>query len=113
MNEAQARQWLCAELPGLRRSAQAGGWTSALDDALTVLDEGGTALAVVGLLTGSSLPSGDRGDNGFLLFGTYDTNVTGEYVCPADWCSRRAGRDERGRPPHCELHRCPMRFAQS
>jgi hypothetical protein len=112
VNEAEARRWLCAELPDLRRSAQAGGWTSALEDALTALDEGGTALDVIALLGPGPVPD-DRDDTAFLPFGTYDTDVVGEYVCPVNWCARHAGRDERGRPPRCELRGRPMRFTES
>lgn len=111
MNEAEARLWLCTQIPDLRRSAQTGGWSAALDDALAVLDEGGTALDVVALLNPDE-PVDERGDNPFLPFGTYDIDVAGDYICPTGWCPRRAGRDDRGRPPWCELRRRPMRFTE-
>ncbi|MEV4285870.1 hypothetical protein AB0K40_10230 [Nonomuraea bangladeshensis] len=115
MTEAEARAWLCAELPSLRQSAQEGGWTAALEDALAVLDEGGTALDVLALLDPGS-PAGRpdrRGDlASYLLFGVDAPALRGDYTCPDGWCSRRAGRDARNRPPVCPLRGRPMRFIE-
>jgi len=118
LNEAEARSWLCAELPALRRSARDGGWPDALDDALVILDEGGSALDVLrvldpDLLTPHSQGGARDGGDAFLLYGVKPTEVTGDYVCPDGWCPRRSGRDARGRPPMCELRDRPMRFTES
>ncbi|MFI6177533.1 hypothetical protein ACIA8R_18535 [Nonomuraea sp. NPDC051191] len=117
MTEDEARAFLCAELPSLRQEAAAGGWTAALADALTVLDEGGTALDVLALLDPAPADDADeevRGDlQPYLLFGAAGPELHGVYVCPDGWCGRRAGRDARNRPPVCGLRRRPMRFTES
>jgi hypothetical protein len=55
----------------------------------------------------------DGGGAPFVLFGAKSREVVGEYACPDDACERRSGRDERGRPPTCELRRRPMRFVEN
>jgi hypothetical protein len=111
MDEDEARSWLCAGLPQLRQAARTGGWSAALADALMVLDEGGTALDVIALLNlGPPRQVQYRGVGGFLPYGRYDTAVDGIYTCPDERCPRKAGRDQNGRPPQCELQAKPMRF---
>ncbi|WP_433435110.1 hypothetical protein [Nonomuraea sp. CA-141351] len=115
MTEAEARAWLCTELPSLRQGAEEGGWTAFLEDALAVLDEGGTALDVLALLDpGSSAgQANQRGDHQpYLLFGVGSSALRGDYTCPDGWCSRRADRDARNRPPVCPLRGRPMRFVE-
>ncbi|MER6581423.1 hypothetical protein [Nonomuraea sp. NPDC001023] len=115
MTEDEARAYLCAELPALRRDAAAGGWTAALADALTVLDEGGTARDVLALLDPAPADADEaRGDaQPYLLFGAAGPELRGVYVCPDGWCPRRSGRDAANRPPVCDLRRRPMRFTES
>ncbi|MGW2220846.1 hypothetical protein ACWCSD_38160 [Nonomuraea sp. NPDC001684] len=113
-----ARAYLCAELPSLRRDAAAGGWTAALADALTVLDEGSTARDVLTLLDPATAddadePRGDPHPQPYLLFGAAGPELRGVYVCPDGWCPRRSGRDAANRPPVCALRRRPMRFTES
>jgi hypothetical protein len=111
MTESEARAWLCAELPSLRRDAEKGGWTAALEDMLTALDEGGTAVEVLALLDPGA-PE-DRADEvPFLLFGVAGQELRGDYTCPDGWCGRRAGRDDGNRPPMCRLRGRPMRFTE-
>ncbi|MGI5292906.1 hypothetical protein ACQEVF_57680 [Nonomuraea polychroma] len=115
MTEAEARAWLCAELPSLRKGAEEGSWTAALEDALAVLDEGGTALDVLALLDpgGPSDEASQRGDpHPYLLYGASSPELRGVYTCPDGWCRRHADRDAKGRPPSCPLRGRPMRFTE-
>ncbi|MEU1725702.1 hypothetical protein [Nonomuraea sp. NPDC005692] len=119
MTEDEARAYLCAELPSLRRDAAAGGWLAALADALTVLDEGGTARDVLTLLDPATADEAEEADEWrgdpqpYLLFGAAGPELRGVYVCPDGWCPRRSGRDAANRPPVCDLRRRPMRFTES
>ncbi|WP_113702459.1 hypothetical protein [Nonomuraea lactucae] len=118
MDEYEARSWLCAELPELRRAAVDGRWTAALDQAVGMVKRSGVALDAVALLDPGLLDGeqdahrGARPREPYLLAGMDARPLVGDYVCPNGWCDRRSGRDSRDRPPVCDLYARPMRFAE-
>lgn len=118
MDERDAREWLCRNLPALRLDAAAHGSQERLDAALSALADHHSALRVITELNGAPPEADpargtDDGTDPYLLMGLGRSDLAGDYHCPRGWCPRRAeSRDERGRPPWCELYRVPMRFRE-
>jgi hypothetical protein len=119
MDEYQAREWLCTELPALRQAADAGRWTPRLLAALDRLRAGDAALDVAAALdpdapdtSDAEVQRGSQDTEPYRIWGLAPKPVTGDYGCPDDWCPRRDARDAQGRPPMCALFQRPMRFTE-
>jgi len=106
-------------LPALRARAEQGSWSDELQWRLDAVAGGGSAVVAcreLGLLgepgeRGEAYrDAGEPGSPGAHLPGLAEVVLTGQYGCPDGRCARRDQRDQRGRPPLCDLAGIPMRF---
>lgn len=99
---------LCVALPALRARAEAGFYADTVDMHVADVLAGESALAACAHLglrvdgtaedpTRDVRPADGVGD----LWPA--PSLIGDYHCPLRRCVRRAGRDDRGRPPRCWL----------
>lgn len=98
----------CMALPALRARADAGFWADTLDMHVADLLAGESALVVcerLGLDFGAGAEDPARGERPADGVGDLwpAPSLIGDYHCPLRRCARRAGRDDRGRPPRCWL----------
>src|SRR6187399_2695828 len=100
----------CAALPELRVRAERGFWADTLDMHVTEVAGGASVVAAcreLDLSFGDDIGSPSRGGEPDVTGGATNwlpkPEVSGDYFCPLRRCSRRAGRDESGRPPRCAL----------
>jgi len=100
---------LCLALPALRARADAGFWADTLDMHLADVLGGESAAAAceqLGLTFGQEAEDDTtRGERPADAVGDLwpAPSLIGDYHCPLRRCVRRAGRDDRGRPPRCWL----------
>jgi hypothetical protein len=99
---------LCVALPALRARAEAGFWADTLDMHVADVLGGESARAAcerLGLTFGGTSEDPVRGVRPADGVGDLwpAPSLIGDYQCPLRRCVRRAGRDDRGRPPRCWL----------
>jgi hypothetical protein len=109
MDERQAMALLCESLPALRAGAEAQFWAEALEMHIEEVAAGGPALHAVDQL-GLIEPPPTIREGVPVLHGLEPVRLVGDYRCPRRRCSRRAERDDQGRPPLCALIETPMVF---
>jgi hypothetical protein len=110
-DEVSLLAWFCTHLPRFTEAADRYGWSHRLRVAVTEIREGASVVEATGRhrlpvdVTGAADEQAliSRGSMSALeRLGIDPVEVTGPYVCPARAaCSRRAGRDSRGREPRC------------
>jgi hypothetical protein len=124
VSERLALARLCARLPDIRERAEQGSWSDELEERVDEVAAGASAVAAcraLGLLDGrptgpaydpdgSDRAAGEPDSGGASLPGLDDAVLTGRYGCPLGRCARRGQRDDRARPPVCELTGAPMVF---
>ena len=104
--EAAARAYLCGELDQLRVKADRDGWRADLDEALTMLRAGRSAvqtLCALGLPAPADghLGRGVTGPGSLRGISMPPMLIEGDYCCPHRMCARRARPGPDWAEPRC------------